>query len=456
MARKGLCFCTSLLRDFALDVAIFLHLGRLGLHMAALTPLGYRPRVVDREVVEALQASPAVLLDGPRASGKTWTGKHFAQSEALFDAMPRVRLTASIDAASLLEGPVPRLLDEWQQAPEIWNPMRRACDDRAETGQFLLTGSANPPDDTTRHSGAGRVARVRMRPMSLFESGESDGSVSLSSLMDGEPCRPQSPGVETPEMIDLVCRGGWPRIVTGTPDIAQRHLRDYLDDISRTDIARVDNVGRDPVGVRRLLASLGRNVGTRASYTTLAQDASGDREVPMHSRTVKGYLQALERLFVVEDLPAWQPHLRSRAALRTTPARHFVCPSLAVAALRTNKARLRADLGFFGFLFESLVVRDLRIYSQLEGCRLSHYRDEYGLEVDVILERADGEWAAFEVKLGSDKGVTEGIESLRLLRDRVDRKRMGDPVRLAVITATGSGVELPDGIAVIPVTTLGP
>jgi len=421
-----------------------------------LTPSGYRPRVVDREVAEALQSSPAVLLDGPRASGKTWTGKNFAQSEALFDTMPGVRLAASIDAASLLEGPVPRLLDEWQQVPEIWNPMRRACDDRAEIGQFLLTGSANPPDDLTRHSGAGRVARVRMRPMSLLESGESDGSVSLSKLMDGESSRPQSPGVQTPEMIDLVCRGGWPRIVSGTAAFAQRRLRDYLDDISRTDIAQVDDVKRDPVGVRRLLASLGRNAGTKASYKTLAEDASGDREVPMHPRTVKEYLQALERLFVVEDLPAWKPHLRSRMALRTTPVRHFVCPSLAVAALRTNSARLRADLEYFGFLFESLVVRDLRVYSQLEGCQLSHYLDEYGLEVDVILERADGEWAAFEVKLGSDEGVMDGIESLRQLRDRVDTDRMGDPIKLAVITATGVGVELPDGITVIPVTTLGP
>ncbi|MCY3607075.1 MAG: ATP-binding protein [Acidimicrobiales bacterium] len=421
-----------------------------------LVPAGYRPRVVDREVSETLQASPAVLLDGPRASGKTWTGKRFARSEALLDTLPGARLAASVDPAGLLDGAVPRLLDEWQQVPGIWNPMRRACDDRAQMGQFILTGSANPPDEITRHSGAGRVARVRMRPMSLFESGESDGSVSLAEMLNGTPCRPESPGGAISDMVDLVCRGGWPRIASATPAAAQRHLRNYLDDISRADIASVDDVKRDPVGVRRVLASLGRNVSTKASYATIANDASGDREVPVHPRTVKSYMQALERLFVVEDLPAWQPHLRSRIALRTTPTRHLVCPSLAVAALRTNSARLRADLEFFGLLFESLVVRDLRIYSQLEGCQLSHYRDEYGLEVDVILERADGEWAAFEVKLGSDDGVAEAVESLRSLRDRVDTAKMSSPVRLAVITATGIGVELRDGIAVIPITTLGP
>ena len=257
-------------------------------------------------------------------------------------------------------------------------------------------------------------------------------------------------------MVETVCRGGWPRVFTASSPAAQRHLRSYLDDISRTDIGMVDEVERDPVGVRRLLASLGRNVGTKATYTTLAADAAGDRAAPLHPRTVKEYLQALERLFVVEDLPAWRPHLRSRHALRTTPTRHFVCPSLAVAALRTNGVRVRADLSFFGLLFESLVVRDLRVYSQFDDCQLSHYRDQTGLEVDVIVERADGEWAAFEVKLGSEAGVQEGIDALRLFRSRVDLKRMGEPRKLAVITADGLSFELPDGIAVVPIIALGP
>ena len=421
-----------------------------------LTPSGYRPRIVDREIAEALVSSPAVLLDGPRACGKTWTGKRFAESEALFDVMPSARLAASVDAAVLLDGPTPRLLDEWQQVPNIWNPLRRACDDRAQAGQFILTGSAQPPDDTTRHSGAGRVDRVRMRPMSLFESGESDGSVSLAGLLNGESYQSPDSGIQFSAIVDSVCRGGWPRLVTNPAASAQRYLRNYLDDISRTDIALVDDVERDPLGVRRLLTSLGRNVGTKSSYSTLAADVSGDKGVPMHPRTVKGYLQALERLFVIEDLPAWQPHLRSRMQLRKSPTRYFVCPSLAVAALRTNSARLREDLSFFGFLFESAVVRDLRVYSQFEGCSLSHYRDESGLEGGVILERADGEWAAFEVKLGSEDGILDAVESLRILRDRVDTDRMGVPRKLVVVTAGGPGFELPDGIAIVPIAALGP
>ena len=421
-----------------------------------LTPPQYRTRVVEHEISAALQASPAVLLDGPRACGKTWTAKRFARSEALLDTLPTARLAASVDAAGLLSGPTPRLLDEWHLAPAIWNPMRRACDDRAQPGQFILTGSATPPDDVTRHSGAGRVARVRMRPMSLFESGESDGSVSVREMLDAASCRQASSDMSVPYIIEAACRGGWPGLIDRASEAAQRYLRSYLDDISRTDIALVDDVKRDPVGVRRLLTSLGRNVATPASYTTLAADTTGDQAVPMHARTVRSYLSALERLFVTEDLHAWRPHLRSRAQLRTSAVRHFVCPSLAVAALRTNSARLRADLNFFGLLFESLVVRDLRVYSQLDGCQMSHYRDEYGLEVDVILERADGEWAAFEIKLGGERLINEGIESLRKLAERVDTKRMGTPRKLAVVTAGGYGFELPDGIAVVPITALGP
>lgn len=421
-----------------------------------LTPPGYLRRVVDLEMAETLAASPAVVVEGPRACGKTWTGRRFARSEVRFDATSASRLAAQVAPSELLVGPVPRLLDEWQLAPDIWNAMRRACDDRGDAGQFILTGSANPPDDTTRHTGTGRVLRVRMRPMSLYESGESDESVSLGSLLASEKCSAAEAPLRLPDIVELVCRGGWPGLLGDQPPTAQRRLRGYLDEISRTDISRVDGVARDPDGVRRLLLSLARNASTEATLKTLGADAgvNGDQ---LHPETVKSYLGALSRLFVVEELRCWRPHLRSRAELRSRPKRYFVDPSLAVAALRTNRDALMGDLGYFGQLFESLVLRDLRIYAQSLGWELSYYRDSSGLEVDVILTSLDyRQWAAAEIKLGGEALVLEGAEALRKLRDRVDIARMGQPAKLMVITAGGYGYEFPDGIAVVPITALSP
>ena len=421
-----------------------------------LTPPGYRQRVVDSEMAEALAASPAVVVEGPRACGKTWTGRRFARSEVLFDATSASRLAAQVAPGELLAGPVPRLLDEWQLAPDIWNAMRRVCDDRGAAGQFILTGSANPPDDTTRHTGAGRILRVRMRPMSLHESGESDGSVSLGSLLASEPCSATEAALQLPDIVELVCRGGWPGLLGDRPPVAQRRLRSYLDEISRTDISRVDGVARDPDGVRRLLLSLARNASTEATLKTLGTDASinGDQ---LHTETVKSYLGALRRLFVVEELRCWRPHLRSRAELRSRPKRYFVDPSLAVAALRTNRDALMGDLGFFGQLFESLVLRDLRIYAQSRDWELSYYRDSSGLQVDVVLTSLDyQQWAAAEIKLGGEALVLQGAQALRKLRDKVDTSRMGEPAKLMVITAGGYGYEFPDGIAVVPITALSP
>lgn len=421
-----------------------------------LTPAGYRSRVVDAEVDGALRASPAVVIEGPRACGKTWTGRRHARSEVPFDAVFENRLAAQISPRELLEGPVPRLLDEWQLAPDVWDAMRRACDDRGGKGQFILTGSANPPDDATRHTGTGRVIRVRMRPMSLFESGESSGNVSLRSLLASEPCSAPAPGLTLPDIIGLTCRGGWPGLLSDSPGVAQRQLRSYLDETSRTDISRVDGVARDPAGVRRLLASLGRNTSTDVTLKTLGGDAGGNGQT-LHPQTVRSYLAALSRLFVVDELPGWRPHLRSRAELRRTPKRYFTDPSLAVAALRTNQEQLMGELSFFGLLFESLVLRDLRIYAQANDWELSHYHDSSGLEVDLILTSMDDrKWAAAEVKLGGDRLIEEGVKSLRSLRDRVDINQMGDPAKLMVITAGGYAFEYPDGIAVVPITTLGP
>ena len=421
-----------------------------------LTPVGYRPRVVDAEVDRVLRASPAVVIEGPRACGKTWTGRHHSRSEVPFDAVFENRLAAQVAPGELLEGPVPRLLDEWQLAPDIWNAMRRACDDRGKKGQFILTGSANPPDDATRHTGTGRIIRVQMRPMSLLESGESSGDVSLRGLLGSEPCSAPARGLTLPDIIGLTCRGGWPGLLGDSPTVAQRQLRGYLDETSRTDISRVDSVARDPQGVRRLLTSLGRNTSTDVTFKTLGEDAGSNGQT-LHPETVKSYLAALARLFVTDELPVWRPHLRSRAELRRTPKRYFTDPSLAVAALRTNPEQLMEDLSFFGLLFESLVLRDLRVYAQANDWELSHYHDSSGLEVDLILSSLDRRsWAAAEVKLGGEKLVEEGVHSLRRLRDRVDTTKMGDPAKLMVITASGYGFEYPDGIAVVPITALAP
>lgn len=420
-----------------------------------LTPSGYMPRIADREVERALGASPAVVIEGPRACGKTWTGRRHSRSEVPFDAAFENRLAAQIAPRELLDGPVPRLLDEWQLAPGVWDAMRRACDDRGRKGQFILTGSADPPDDATRHSGAGRVVRVRMRPMSLFESGESSGSVSLRGLLASEPASGPASPLELADIADLACRGGWPGLLGDEPAAAQLQLRGYLDEISRTDISRVDGVARDPAGVRRLLASVGRNVGTEATFKTLGADIGGAQT--LHPQTVKGHLDALARLFVTEELPAWRPHLRSRAELRRAPKRYFADPSLAVAALRANPDRLMGELSYFGLLFESLVLRDLAVYARANDWELSHYRDSSGLEVDVILTSLDyRQWAAVEVKLGGAEPVEQAVGSLRRLRDRIDTAQMGDPSKLIVITAGGPAFEYPDGTAVVPITALGP
>lgn len=258
------------------------------------------------------------------------------------------------------------------------------------------------------------------------------------------------------DIVDMTCRGGWPGLVGDPPAVAQRQLRGYLDEISRADISRVDGISRDPVGVRRLMASLGRNTSPQASLKTQGADVAGSGAT-LHPQTVKSYLDALSRLFVVEDLPAWRPHLRSRAELRRTPKRYFADPSLAVAALRSNRDQLIGELSYFGLLFESLAMRDLSIYAQANHWELSHYRDSSGLEIDLILTSLDyRSWAAAEVKLGGPELVEQGVRSLRRLRQRVDPDSMGEPGKLMVVTAGGYGFEYPDGVAVVPITALGP
>ena len=326
-------------------------------------------------------------------------------------------------------------------------------DNRARSGQFILTGSAIPADDITRHTGAGRLTRLRMRPMSLFETGHASGMISVAGLLDG--ASPRSPGTELSvrSVAELVSVGGWPGHLGRSLKQAQRANRDYLAEICRSDIERVDGIRRDPDKVRRFLQSLARNVATQVAVSTMAKDTGG-ADGALRENTAHEYLAALERLMIVEDQPAWTTHLRSKSSLRGRPKRHFVDPSLAVAALRATPERLLKDLNLLGLLFESMVIRDLRIYAQAAEAEVLQYRDNTGLEVDAIIQAADGRWAAFEIKLGAAR-VDEGVANLLKFVERVDLDRCGKPSALRVIVSAGYGY-VKDGIGVIPIGALGP
>ncbi len=420
-----------------------------------LTMPGYLPRIVGRNLEAALQRRGAVLIEGCRGCGKTWTARRFARSEARLDD-ERMLLLASSDPDVVLSGPTPRLLDEWQNAPQLWNRVRRECDDRARPGQFILTGSASPHDDVTRHTGAGRISRVLMRPMSLSEMGRSSGEVSLRRLFEGEnvSALPRS-DIGLRDLATLICVGGWPASLNLDEEQSRLAVGDYLSEIARADVPAASGIQHRPTAVRRLLRSVARHVATEAKATTLAADAGGDKQ--LGRTTVATYLDALERIFVVEDQPAWSARLRSRATLRRTPKRHFVDPSLAAFMLRASPDRLMADPETLGLLFESLVVRDLRIYGQPDRGEVFHYRDDTGLEADAIVERDDGAWMAVEVKLNPAPAVVDkAAKSLLRLRNKMSRPQLDDLAALMVVTSTGAAYRRPDGIQVAPITALSP
>jgi predicted AAA+ superfamily ATPase len=416
--------------------------------------MAYKDRIVDQELARRLAATGAVVVEGPKTCGKTQTARQLAASEVRLDVDDEARRAVSLDPTLILDGPTPRLIDEWQIEPAIWNHIRRAVDDRREPGQFILTGSAIPTDDITRHSGAGRITRLRMRPMTLFETGRSSGDISLAALLEGEPGRSPDPGVTIAEIAAEISMGGWPGLRdTGEPRALQA-IRDYLGEIARVGVSTVSGVARDPERVERLLRSIARNVATHAAATTLAADTKGS-DGAIKDDTVRAYLDALGRLMVVEDQPAWAPHLRSKYVMRKAPKRHFADPSLAVGALRASARKLLEDLRLLGFLFESLVIRDLRVYAQACDGVVLQYRDSEGLEVDAVIETGDGRWAAFEIKLGSNR-VDEGASNLLKFAKQIDTKRCGEPAALGVIVGNGYGYQREDGVQVIPIGALGP
>ena len=414
----------------------------------------YLQRIADKELGDRLGAAGAVLIEGPRACGKTETARQQAASEVQLDVDENARHAMAIDPALVLAGDSPRLIDEWQIEPAIWNHVRRAVDRRRSPGQFILTGSAVPADDITRHTGAGRISRIRLRTMSSFEAGFSTGQVALSDLMRGrfEGCPRQ--GSTLTELVAHLSRGGWPGDLNLAEQACMTARIDYLEEIRRVDIVRVDGVSRNPDHVARVLQSLARNVGTPVSGRTIAADAGGG-DGPLDGDTVRGYLAALRRLMVYEEQPAWSPRLRSRSTLRRWPKRHFVDPSLAVAALGATPPRLLADLNFLGLLFESMVYRDLSIYSRVCDANVYHYRDNTDLEVDAVVQSRQGDWCAFEVKLGAGQ-VDAAAASLSKFQERVDSAAVGEPKMLGVIVSSGYGYVRKDGIAVIPIAALGP
>ena len=415
----------------------------------------YLPRLCDIELKKSLEASGAVLIEGAKWCGKTSTASNVAKSILYMqDPDNAVSYQAMIDSkpSLLLRGDVPRLIDEWQMAPVLWDAVRFEVDKRAGVGQFILTGSAVPLDNSTFHTGTGRISRMLMRPMSLYESLESNGTVSLIDLFDGKH-ELESVSTLTIEQIAFVlCRGGWPASIASEEKAALRMSVDYVEAVINYDVSRVDGVEKNPNRVRLLLRSLARNISTLASIQTIHDDIEAT-DAAISEKTISCYLNALRRIFVVEDLPAWSPSLRSRTAIRTSAKRHFVDPSIATAVMRISPEGVLKDFETFGFLFESLCTRDMRMYAQVNDGDVFHYRDKNGLEADMIVCLRDGRWCAIEVKLGN-KQIEEAANNLLKLKEIVDTQKMGEPAFLMVLTGGQFAYRREDGVLVVPLGCL--
>lgn len=415
----------------------------------------YLPRVMDRLLAARLTSAGAVLIEGPKASGKTRTAEQAARSAVYLDRDEASLHALQVDPALVLTAEPPQLVDEWQlDGTRVWNHVRTQVDERGMPGQFILTGSAVPNDDVRRHSGAGRFARLMMRPMSLYESGESTGAMSLRAMLAGE--RPTAPAdsMTIHRIAELIVRGGWPLNLHMRAAEAGLANRDYLRTIAEVDLPRISGPRRDPVRVMRFVQALARNTAMEHVLSRLATEANGE-DVSLSRLSAHEYQDALTRLMVLEVQPAWSTQLRSRARLRDRPRSHLVDPSLAAAALDASPAKLIRDLNTFGLLFESLVIRDLRVYAQASDGAVYHYRDSDGLEVDVIVEAHDGTWGAFEVRLGTGQ-IDQAAARLLKVTDKIDTDKVGAPAVLGVITANGYGLTRPDGVVTIPIGALGP
>ena len=419
----------------------------------------YRPRIADRILARKLEGKGAVLIEGPKWCGKTTTAEQIAASILYLDD-PETKeqnlMMAGLNPKRLLAGKTPRLIDEWQLAPKLWDAIRFEVDHRVELGQFILTGSAVPADTKeVTHSGTGRFSWMTMRPMSLYESGDSSGEVRLRDLFTAPEEIDGCAKIDLDRLAFLICRGGWPQAVDLREEIALDQAMDYYDAVVHSDINRADGVNKNPERVKRLMRSLARNQGQQVAITMIAEDMSSGDGSSVDQETVASYISALKKIFVVEDMPAWNPNLRSTTAIRSSDTRYFVDPSIAVAAIGAGPDDLTADLKTMGFLFETLCVRDLRVFSDTLNGQVYHYRDKSGLECDAVVHLRNGSYGLIEIKLGGDRLIEEGAQSLKALRDKIDPDKMKAPAFLMVLTGLGEyAYRRPDGVYVVPLGCL--
>ncbi len=417
----------------------------------------YLSRVTDEVLAAKLKTAGAVQIKGPKWCGKTATAQRLAASEVYLqdpDRSASLLELANIKPSALLNGPEPRLIDEWQMAPQLWDAVRYAIDREHGRGRFILTGSATPREsEKPKHSGVGRIAKMHMRTMSLFESRESNGGVSLRALFDGAGDIASIANFDIEQIAYAVCRGGWPEaVIEDDSPIALGMARDYVTELLDSDIEEIDGAKRNKTWMRSIMRSYARNLSTEAPLTTIAADMQGE---PPSADTVAEYVDALTRACVIEDLTAWCPRLRSKTAIRTSPTRHFCDPSIAAAMLGATPEKLLGDFETFGLLFESMCVRDLRVYAEPLGGEVFHYRDKTGLEADAVVVLGDGRWGLVEVKLGS-RQLDEASAHLRKLAQRIDQDREGEPSFLMVLTGTATAYRREDGVFVVPLATLAP
>lgn len=416
----------------------------------------YLRRISDDKLRLLLRAMGAVLIEGPKWCGKTSSAEEVAGSVLYMqdpDTAKANKLIAQTKPSLLLEGETPRLLDEWQVAPELWNAVRFAVDKRRAKGQFILTGSVIPTRTDDMHTGTGRIARMKMRTMSLYESGDSTGEISLGALFDGNNNTEGHSGLTIEKVAFVINRGGWPVVARETDEkIALTVAADYVEAVANEDISKADGIEKNPDRVKALLRSISRNISCEARTSTILSDLSANDESLSHA-TVDQYVAALKKIFVIEDLPAWSAKLRSKTAIRTTAKRHFVDPSIATASLRATPKRLLSDFNTFGFLFESLCIRDLRVYAESIDGSVYHYRDKSGLEIDAVIQLADGRWGAAEVKMGAGE-IEDAAENLLKLRKTIDTEKMNEPSFLMVLTGTEYAFQLKNGVWVVPIGCL--